>query len=100
MMEAKIRDAVHLNSVYGQVDHASREKVMFELKSMLRSGNMDADKVSELANEYMRTGTPNGWRSAMNKAMAQVNEPTTNSVRKYLDPRSPTNLMIDSLDGE
>lgn len=100
MQEAKIRDAIHLNTVYGQLDSAERQKVTFELKALLRSGELDPEKLQRLSFEYMRTGTPTGWRSAVNEAMRQVEEPTTNSIRKYLDPRSPTQLMIDSLDGE
>lgn len=100
IQETKIRDAIHLNTVYGQIDAEARQKATIELKSHLRSDTLDADITDRIAGEYMRHGTPSGWRSAINTAIGQTGSSVQDRTRKYLDPRSPTNMMIDNLDGE
>ena len=97
--EIKARDAMHLNTLYGSLDREKRSVITTRLRSLIRSGNLTDERVSELAFEYLRTGTPTGWRSAVNEAIAQSVQPGSATVRNSLDPRSPTNLMIDDLDG-
>ena len=46
----------------------------------------------------MRTGSPSGWRSAVNTAVAQVQTTSGNIVRNYLKPNSPFFQMIDDLE--
>lgn len=98
--EIKTREAMHLNTLYGSLDRAKRQDITHQLKSHIRNGDLTDEKVSHLANEYMRTGSPTGWRSSVNTALAQVRNPGSTTVRNSLDPNSPTNLMIDDLDGD
>jgi len=53
--------------------------------------------VSELANEYMRTGSPTGWNSVVNSAIGQTMLPAESTVRNYLAPDSPTLAMINNM---
>jgi hypothetical protein len=98
--EIKARDAMHLNTLYGSLDREKRQVITTRLKSLIRSGELTDQRVSDLAFEYLRTGSPTGWRHAVNTALAQSVQPGSTTVRNSLDPRSPTNLMIDDLDGE
>lgn len=43
----------------------------------------------------MRTGSPSGWRSAVNTAIAQTTTTSGNTVRNYLKPNSPFFMMVD-----
>jgi len=98
LQEIKAREAMYLDKMYGSLDREARMKVTKKLRTYLRDGNLDADILEELAEQYMRTGSPRGWRAAMNMAIAQTSEPGSNIVRNYLDPDSPLNLMIDDLE--
>lgn len=96
--EIKAREIFHLNSLYQTLDSEKRRKVMMRLKSYIENGTLDDEKLDKLASEYLRTGTPTGWRSAVNKAIAMANRPAQETSRDKLKPTSPLQLMIDDLD--
>lgn len=98
--EAKLRDAIYLDRFYKSMDHDARQEVTEELKTAIRSNSLSDEKLSNLAEEYMRTGTSQGWRSALNTAIAQTEVSGREALLKKLRPDSPLNFMIDSLDGE
>lgn len=96
--EARAREADHLKTFYGSIDMEARQKVTMSLKTHIRDGDLSPEIVERLGQEYMRTGTPAGWRGAVNKAIGQVENPTSHTVRNYLKPNSPFSRMIDDLD--
>ena len=96
--EAKAREAIHMNTFYGSIDREARAKVTQRLKTHIRDGDLSPEIVESLGQEYMKTGTPAGWRSAINTAIGQVENPTGFTVRNYLKPNSPFNRMIDDLE--
>jgi hypothetical protein len=99
--EAKVREAIHLNTVYGQLDNANRQKTTKALKTAIREGTLDNAKLAELANEYMsKSGTPRGWQAAVNKAIAETNTTGKAQLIKHLRPDNSVMHMIDSMDGE
>jgi hypothetical protein len=98
--EAKLREAIHLNHYYSALDHDARQKVTEELKIAIRNNELTDSKLSRLAEEYMRTGTPQGWRAALNTAIGQSNVSGKYALMKKLRPDDPLNFMIDQMDGE
>ena len=96
--EVKAREAIHLNSFYGSLDREKRQEVVKNLRTHIRDNNLTPDIVEKLGNDYMRTGSASGWRSAVNTAVAQVQTTSGNIVRNYLKPNSPFFQMIDDLE--
>lgn len=97
--EAKLRDAISLDRYYTSLDHDARSKSIESLKEAIRGGSLTDSKLSSIAEEYMRTGTPQGWRSAVNTALAQTEISGRASLIKKLKPDNPLNYMINGLDG-
>lgn len=96
--EAKNREIYHLDTFYGSIDREARQKVTQSLKTHIRDGNLTPEIVESLGQEYMKTGTPSGWRGAVNTAIGQVENPTSHTVRNYLKPNSPFSKMINDLE--
>jgi hypothetical protein len=98
LAEIKARQAQHLNSLYGGFDSDKRKSVTRKLKSAIRSGNLDSEALDELAYEYLRTGTPTGWRAAQAEAIAQAGRDGSATVLQKLKPGSPLATLIEDLD--
>lgn len=97
--EAKARDALHLDNLYGGIDIDRRKEVIVRLKSHIRdTGNKDGEVIDKLANEYLKSGTPAGWRSAVNTAIFQADSTGNAVTTKKLGPDSIHERMIDGLD--
>lgn len=97
--EAKLRNAMHLNSSYGSLDSENRSALMNKIKVALRNGTLDDSLVAKVSEEYMRKGgTPTGWRSAYNTAIAQTNVSGKATLVDKLSPNNPLNFMIDNQD--
>src|SRR5574337_40676 len=96
--EAKLRETIHSYTLYESLDREKRQEVTAELKTAIRNGTLTDEKLSRLAEEYMRTGTPTGWRAAINNALATSNVSGKYALVKKLSPENPLNHMIDSLD--
>lgn len=97
--EIKLREAKHLNSLYGAIDRDNKKAVTLKLRSYMTNGNLDEEKKGELANQYMRSsGSATGWRSAVNEALIQTKQPGSSTVRDSLRPNSPSNYMMNDLD--
>lgn len=96
--EIKARDAMYLDNVYKAVDREKHSKLIQQLKTYVRSGTLTPEKVMELQYEYMRNGSPQGWRSALNNAMRQKVETGEKNVKDMLRPDAPYNVMVDDLD--
>jgi hypothetical protein len=95
--EVRTRDALHLDSMYGSIDRDRRKAITMRLRTHLRDGTLDPEVVSTLGEEYMRTGSPAGWNSIVNTAIAQTNTPINSTVRNYLAPNSPGIAMINNM---
>lgn len=98
--ESVLRDTIHLDSVYGTIDREGRTAAINELRTAIRGGTLDDAKLSEIAEAYMRNGTPTGWRSALRTALAQTDSPASVALRDKLGEDHPLNYMIDGLDNQ
>ena len=96
--EIKNREALHLDSLYGSIDKKKRSKITARLKSHLANGTLDQEVIENLAYEYMRTGSPTGWRSAVNEAIGQTSRTGSANVREHLSKNSALMSMMDDLD--
>jgi hypothetical protein len=96
--EIKAREVLHLNSVYGAANSDKRKAVTSRLKSHIRNGDLDGDTLDVLAEEYLRTGSSNGWRAAVNDAVKQAGQDGNATTMSKLKAGSPLNMMIEDLD--
>lgn len=71
LAESKTREAMHLNSYYGAIDSEARTAVLGRLRTAIRAGNLDNDLMDDLAYSYLRVGTPQGFRQAVNQAIME-----------------------------
>lgn len=97
LAEAKVREAIHLDSVYKSANSENRNAVLKSLRTAIRNDTVDDDLLDSLANEYLRTGSPQGFRQAVNQAFME------NSNERLIDLHgrlgdSPLMLMIDDID--
>lgn len=98
--EIKLRDAIHLRSFYGAADSKNRSELMNEVKQRVRAGTLSESDISEASDAYFRKGgTPNGWRSAINSAMASENTDGKEIFVDKLKPTSSLHYMINNMDG-
>lgn len=75
LKESKAREATFLDSYYGAIDNENRQAIVQKLKTTIRAGNLDEDAMDNLAYEYLRTGTPQGFRQAVNQAFMDNDNP-------------------------
>lgn len=99
MEEAKLREAQHLNQHYGAMDRDNRQNVVNKLRTAIRNGTVDQERIAEWAEDYFRNnGTPTGWRSAYRNAIAKTEMSGQEVLIDKLDENSPLNYMINNLD--
>lgn len=97
--EAKLREAMHLNRYYETIDRDNRQNAMNELRTAIRNGTVTDEKIAEIAERYMRFGgSPRGWRSAYNNALAKTEVSGEDTFLDKLDEDSPFRYMINNLD--
>lgn len=97
--EAKMREAIHMNTVYGQIDAEHKRKALFDLKTAIREDNLTDGLLATLADNYMRhNGSPRGWQAAVNNAIKESQLTGKEALIDKLKPDSPLMHMIDSLD--
>lgn len=96
--EIMTREAKHLDSTYKAADRDRQSKLIGRLKTHIRQGDLDSEVIQNLQEQYMRTGSPTGWRSAVNEAMLQKNSSGSASVKDHLRPDAPYQQMIDDID--
>lgn len=96
--EIKAREAKYMDSTYRAYDSEKRAEYIKQLRTHIRDGNLNPQKVQELQYEYMRTGSPTGWRSIVNDALRQKNQSGSKSVKDTLRPSAPYQVMVDDLD--
>lgn len=95
--EAKVRESIHLNSYYGSLDREAKQGVLERLRTAIRGGNLNDGLMDELAADYLRTGTPQGFRQAVNQAFLEgSNARMVDLHNRFGD--SPLMLMVDDLD--
>jgi hypothetical protein len=98
LREAKAREAQYLNSMYDTLDREQRSEAMSVLKNHIRSNTLSPEIIETVSEKYMRTGSPKGWRSAVNTALHDTDSPGVSAVRNHLHPGSPFNMMIEDID--
>ena len=95
--EVMARQAIQLDSVYKGVDGDNRRALIKRLRSHIQSGQLDGGVVQEMQYEYLKTGSPQGWRSSVNDALRQKVEGGNASVKSKLHPDAPYMRMVDNL---
>jgi len=99
MEEAKLREAQHLNQYYGAMDRDNRQAVVNKLRTAIRNGTVDSERIAGWAEEYFRNnGTPTGWRSAYKSAIAKTDMSGKEALMDKLRDDDPLNFMINNLD--
>jgi len=93
--EVKAREAQFQNSMYNAIDVEERKAAAHKLKTHIRSGTRTPDIMEKVQEQYMRTGSASGWRSAVNKALIDTDSPGVSAVRNHLHPSAVANKMID-----
>lgn len=97
LSEAKLREADHMNTFYGSMDRDTRSSLLKSIRQDLRSDNLTADRIDRYAHEYLRTGSPQGFRQALNQAFLENDNPGLRDLSQKLDG-SPLMLMLDDLE--
>jgi hypothetical protein len=100
LTESVLRDTRHLESVYKSIDTENRREAVNKLRTAIRGGTLDDAKLADIAEEYMKYGSPTGWRAAVREALGTTTEPLSAPMRKRLGPDHPLNFMIDGLDDQ
>lgn len=95
LQEAKLREATHLNSYYGAIDNEARQGVVQQLKTSIRAGTLDAERMDELAYSYLRTGSPQGFRQAVNNAFMEDQNPGLMDLTNKLRSSPLMNILED-----
>jgi len=97
LREAKAREAIHLNSYYSSINQESRNAVLETLRENVRNDSVTNELMDSLAFEYMRTGSPQGFRQAVNQAfMENTNEKLIDLHSKLGD--SSLMYMLDDIE--
>lgn len=95
--EQKLRDADHLNHVYGALDRDRREEAMNKLKTAIRGDNLTDSVLANTAENYLRHGgSPQGWRSAIQTVIGTTDFSGKERFLEKLKPNNPLMHMIDN----
>ena len=94
-----MRQVRQKDAFYNVMDRDARQAVTETLKSYIRSGNLDEEKLEKLALDYFKAnGSPNGWRSAYRTAIARADGDLKDFMVDKLRDDSPLNYMIDNIE--
>ena len=97
LSEAKLREANHMNTFYGSQDRDTRAGLLKSIRQDMRSNNLTDARMDRYAHEYLRTGSPQGFRQAVNQAFLENENPGLADLSKRLNG-SPLMLMLDDLE--
>jgi len=93
--EAIKRDMLYLSSYYGSLDSDNRKEAAHLMKISLRNGTLNSDNLDIIASRYLRSGTAQGFRSALNEAVATTEGGIDATMAKKVRDGSPFMSMID-----
>lgn len=97
LQESKAREAIHLDTYYGAINRENRQAVLETLRTNVRGDSVTPELLDNLAYEYMRTGSPQGFRQAVNQAfMEHSNEKIINLDSKL--GNSSLMFMLDDIE--
>lgn len=97
LAEVKVREALHLNTVYGAVDSENRRALTGTLKQLIRAGSLDEESLQDLAVSYLRTGSPQGFRAAVQEAMLNSTKENYMDLTSKLGD-SPLMYMLEDIE--
>ena len=97
LRETKVREAIHLNSYYGSIDRENRQAVLETMRERIRSGTLTDSAMDDIAYEYLRTGSPQGLRQAMNQAFMETDNQKLIDLHQTFQ-NSPLMMLVDDLD--
>lgn len=97
LREQKLREATHLNSMYGAIDRENRQAVIGKIRTAIRNDTLTNEMLDDAAVQYLRTGSPQGFRQAINQAFMDNEQAVVEKARaRFKD--SPLMLIVDDLD--
>lgn len=97
LRETKVREAIHLNSYYGSIDRENRQAVLETMRERIRSGTLTDSAMDDIAFEYLRTGSPQGLRQAMNQAFMETDNQKLIDLHQTFK-NSPLMMLVDGID--
>ena len=97
LRETKVREAIHLNSYYGSIDRENRQAVLETMRERIRSGTLTDSAMDDIAYEYLRTGSPQGLRQAMNQAFMETDNQKLIDLHQTFQ-NSPLMMLVDDQD--
>ena len=71
LQESKAREVIHLDSYYGTINSENRKAVLETLRTNIRNESVTPKLLDTLAFDYLRTGSPQGFRQAVNQAFME-----------------------------
>jgi hypothetical protein len=86
---------MYLSSFYGALDTDNRKETARILKTSLRNGTLDGDKLDVIAARYLRSGTAEGFKSALNDAVLTTAGGIDYTLSKKIKPNSPLMQVVD-----
>lgn len=97
LAEAKTREAMYKDDYYKSVNRENRQAVLETLRSNIRADTATPQLLDKLALEYMRTGSPQGFRQAVNQAFMEHSQDKIISLDRKLG-NSPLMFMLDDIE--
>ena len=88
---------MHLNTIYGQKDRDLRQQLVKSMKQDLRNGGLSNSRLDYYAHEYLRSGSPQGFKAAVNEAfLSNENQGIIDLTGTLKD--SPLTMLLDDID--
>jgi len=97
LAESKTREAMYKNDYYKSVNSENRQAVLETLRSNIRGDTATPELMDKLALEYMRTGSPQGFRQAANQAFMEHSQDKIIDLDSKLG-NSPLMFMLDDIE--
>lgn len=97
LQETKVREATHLNSYYGALDSDARKVVLTRMRTAIRAGNLDNTLMDDLAYDYLRVGSPQGFRMSVNQALMESQNEGLVDLSQRLK-QSPLMSILEDID--
>ena len=97
LAESKTREAMYKDDYYKSVNSENRQAVLETLRSNIRGDTATPELMDKLALEYMRTGSPQGFRQAANQAFMEHSQDKIIDLDSKLG-NSPLMFMLDDIE--
>jgi hypothetical protein len=92
--EIRAREAIHLRSIYNKANSEDTRKVIRELKGLIEADSLTPESYSSLMEKYLRSGSMEGWKAAVEDAQVQAVNSGGVNVSMTLDQDSPLQRLV------